>query len=669
MRKLKILLVLVFLGQLSAADLYYKVAVSSKSEIISLHKMGLEISDAKVRQNSASGSWHVNWIADNEFVTVIGTDNIQTRLIHSGFSIIESGVINSVKPQRAAGKTVPNQFGWPKTMSGWPTVYGQSTTIDDLNGDGIPEVFLNNSEGYVYMWRPSGAYVLGYPKSPYRRFVGTDPTTGDSVFTTWVSTGSRETAACGDANGDGQKEMVFGKDVGNIFGYHYHYLPPPEFPFELPLLTFSNDPAMYDVDGDGREEIIIVTYLDDYYYPNEPSTLHIYNEDGTDAHGWPQTLPVESESSPVVGDIDDDGEVEIVVGSGRNTDAGIPGQIFAFNKDGSVCTGFPFYVGLSVESTPSLADINGDKTPEILIRIKIDTVGVNGVYAINGQGEVLPGFPAVITSGGTTGAPAVADMDGDGLPEIAIGCVEAVDLGKVWVWENDATLKTGFPAPVYATWVEESVALADVSGDSLPDVICGTNGVSNDPANLWAFDYTGSVVNGFPITINELFSTLESAPSIVDIDGDGDMEVFTASHEGTVYCFDTDGKPSKTDDWPMYKYNAARTGNKNPLPTGIQTENTPTAKSFQLFPAYPNPFNPVTTIEYRLPKGEHITLEIFSSLGEKINTLVNKKQSAGEHQIQWDGRNAEGELVSSGVYFYRLSAGKVVKTRKLILMK
>ncbi len=84
---------------------------------------------------------------------------------------------------------------------------------------------------------------------------------------------------------------------------------------------------------------------------------------------------------------------------------------------------------------------------------------------------------------------------------------------------------------------------------------------------------------------------------------------------------------------------------------------------------YPNPFNPSTTITYELPRTSQVKVAIFNLLGERIRTLVNQRQTAGQHRLHWDGRNEFGMSVPSGVYLYRLRASEFVQTRKMILMQ
>jgi hypothetical protein len=85
---------------------------------------------------------------------------------------------------------------------------------------------------------------------------------------------------------------------------------------------------------------------------------------------------------------------------------------------------------------------------------------------------------------------------------------------------------------------------------------------------------------------------------------------------------------------------------------------------YRLLQNYPNPFNPSTTIEYELAKPSSIELSVYDALGRKVATLVNEPQSAGMHRVQFSAEN-----LSSGVYFYKLTAGEFSETRKLMLIK
>ena len=90
---------------------------------------------------------------------------------------------------------------------------------------------------------------------------------------------------------------------------------------------------------------------------------------------------------------------------------------------------------------------------------------------------------------------------------------------------------------------------------------------------------------------------------------------------------------------------------------------------YQLHQNYPNPFNPVTTLRYDLPENALVNITIYDLMGHNIRSLVNSRQTAGHHSIQWDATNNLGEPVSAGMYIYRIHAGDFVGMKKLILMK
>lgn len=85
---------------------------------------------------------------------------------------------------------------------------------------------------------------------------------------------------------------------------------------------------------------------------------------------------------------------------------------------------------------------------------------------------------------------------------------------------------------------------------------------------------------------------------------------------------------------------------------------------FTLAQNYPNPFNPSTLISYNLPKTALVTLKIYDILGREVSTLVNRTESAGSYKVEFNAGR-----VSSGVYFYRLSAGGFVQIKKMLLLK
>ena len=101
----------------------------------------------------------------------------------------------------------------------------------------------------------------------------------------------------------------------------------------------------------------------------------------------------------------------------------------------------------------------------------------------------------------------------------------------------------------------------------------------------------------------------------------------------------------------------------------LQTSETAEPAMFELSQNYPNPVQSATTITYRLPGDEHVTLEIYDMTGRRIQTLVNGHRASGQHDVEWDGRDAAGQRVASGVYFYQIAAGSQRQSRTMTLVK
>jgi hypothetical protein len=113
--------------------------------------------------------------------------------------------------------------------------------------------------------------------------------------------------------------------------------------------------------------------------------------------------------------------------------------------------------------------------------------------------------------------------------------------------------------------------------------------------------------------------------------------------------------------WSIAIYDSSITSIKPPV--AIAPE------KFQLFQNYPNPFNPTTVIKWELTVDSKVALSIFGLLGQRVRNLVNERQTAGTHQVVWDGKDNNGKLVPSGIYFYRLRVGDNTKSKKLYLIR
>ncbi|MCU0344177.1 MAG: T9SS type A sorting domain-containing protein [Ignavibacterium sp.] len=146
-------------------------------------------------------------------------------------------------------------------------------------------------------------------------------------------------------------------------------------------------------------------------------------------------------------------------------------------------------------------------------------------------------------------------------------------------------------------------------------------------------------------------STAQYSQIGVTLIGDG--------HEGAILAWMDQRRGAYLD---IYGQGIDSTGSLGST-TLVENDNSLPA-SFNLYQNYPNPFNPITTISYQLPVSGQVSLKVYDVLGKEIATLVNEEKPAGSYEVDF---NAAG--LSSGIYFYKLSAGRFVETKKMIYLK
>ncbi|AFN75554.1 FG-GAP repeat protein [Melioribacter roseus P3M-2] len=132
---------------------------------------------------------------------------------------------------------------------------------------------------------------------------------------------------------------------------------------------------------------------------------------------------------------------------------------------------------------------------------------------------------------------------------------------------------------------------------------------------------------------------------------------FSYDKNNPLYSAGTDGKPIGDLQWFQNITSVERV--TDVIPTNIKLNQN-----------YPNPFNPTTNITYELPKQSNVTITVYNSLGQEVIRLVNNEmQSAGTYKITWSGKDAYGNSLASGIYYYQLNTDDVVLSKKMILLK
>ncbi len=157
--------------------------------------------------------------------------------------------------------------------------------------------------------------------------------------------------------------------------------------------------------------------------------------------------------------------------------------------------------------------------------------------------------------------------------------------------------------------------------------------------SVWKLKYENGVV-----TEDELIMTAPS--NVYSFGTDQNNELYVCCSNNIIYRFNKSN---------LVNIN----GNENILPVGFKLEQN-----------YPNPFNPETNIKYSVAELSKVNLTVYDALGKEINNLVNTNQLPGEYQIRWNGKDAYGNNIPSGAYFYKLSAGNnFSETKRMIMLK
>jgi hypothetical protein len=254
-------------------------------------------------------------------------------------------------------------------------------------------------------------------------------------------------------------------------------------------------------------------------------------------------------------------------------------------------------------------------------------------------------------------SPIAADFDNDNILEIAFATIT----GKLYIIEQDGTILNGWPVDIGNSVVKAPLA-ADLDNDNDLELLCFTS--TND---LYVYHSDGSEVDFAPVPIGLIGNT---PASLEDIDGDGDFDIISGITTG---AFIIDCKLSKglKTPWKTYRGNLLRTGfyGDNELFTSTD-ENVPQVTKVILNQNYPNPFNPSTTISFSLPENSSVELDIYNIKGQKVRSLLDDQRDKGSYSIVWNGKNDNGNSVSSGIYFYKLEANnRMIDTKKCVLLK
>jgi len=169
---------------------------------------------------------------------------------------------------------------------------------------------------------------------------------------------------------------------------------------------------------------------------------------------------------------------------------------------------------------------------------------------------------------------------------------------------------------------------------------------NDDTLDIAAVGYTGFRVVWYegPDWNEHIIDNSLSGPEmllVVDIDNDNDSDIVVTSWDANQVV--------------LYKQ----------VPVNIEQNAEKIPNAFEVYPNYPNPFNPTTTITFDLLKSNEVSLKVFNILGEEMATLVSDRLPAGSYSFEWSRTSG----IASGIYLYRLQAGDYFETRKMVLMR
>jgi len=369
------------------------------------------------------------------------------------------------------------------------------------------------------------------------------------VWTYAIGAPTLSSAQFADVDGDGVQDVVVSTydpvdpySAGRVFVFDVDGNILPGWP-TVTSGPIPASPVIADVDNDGNAEIMVGSW----------QRAYLWNHDGTDYPGWPKTRG--SYTSSAAADLDDDGDLEIVY-------CGTNRYVYVWQHDGATMTGWPFVSPELVES-PGVADIDGDGELEIVAGTYQGPVGPDPfeVYVWNLDGTVAAGWP-VATSGTVKATVALGDVDNDGACEIVACAYDTSNNDYLYMWDGAGNAKPGWP--VRARYIRlSSPSLGDLDADGYLEVLVGGYSTSNRE-QVFAFNHDGSAVAGWPVELDFVgaHGNVNNSPIVANIDGDpAQVEVLVKARDN-IFALHADG--SIVDGFPFALSDENHTGTTSP---------------------------------------------------------------------------------------------------------
>jgi|GEM_PF-6101033 len=351
-----------------------------------------------------------------------------------------------------------------------------------------------------------------------------------------------------DLTGDGTPEILLTTyDTVNPYGGGWLHAwtgagsELPGFPLHLSGAPPAT-PAVGDLDGDGDPEIVQGTW----------QQLYVLGADGTPFPGWPQAMYLTQ--SAALADLDGNGDLEIIVPSST--------QMRAYHHTGAAVAGFPV-TGAHDLTAAAVGDLDGDGDLEIVAGSFVGSGSpTDYIYAWHHTGQAVAGFPFT-TAGSVKVSPALGDLDGDGTLEIVADCWVQVGTDQLYVLSHTGQPEPGWPLEIpYIRLSSPSLTNLDYEGDL--EIIVG--GMSSSPAGekVYAYHHDGTAVDGFPVVLtNPGAGNVNSTCVTGNLDTDWHPEIVIKGKDH-IFALNHDGVP--VTGFPVFLSDENHTGTTSPTP-------------------------------------------------------------------------------------------------------
>ncbi|KPJ64697.1 hypothetical protein AMJ44_12290 [candidate division WOR-1 bacterium DG_54_3] len=530
----------------------------------------------------------------------------------------------------------------------------------DLDADGDFDLFLGEEYGNVNFYRNIGSDTL--PQW--------EPVTANYNS---IEAGKRSSPIFADIDGDSDFDLFIGQDEGKIFYYRNDgtiYLPSwtpiTQSYLFIDLGTYSH-PALVDIDADGDMDLFVGEYEGNINFYQNQVTVPIPSWSINTENYF--AIEADDFSAPTFADIDQDGDSDLFIGRKD-------GKIHFYENIGTAESPFwnfipDVYNFLDVGTyvSPAFVDIDGDLDLDMFVG---QVYGKIYFYLNDGS----PQSPSWTLSSddfesidvGWYSVPMFGDLDSDGDFDLLVGNEE----GRICLFQNEGTAES-----FSFLLITDSFDSIDVGERSTP-VLCDFD--SDGDLDLFAGESKGGLHFYKNLTLNSIRGkvtdqTIPSENAVVYLSGEKEDSTFTDSSGNYEfvglslgnYCVFRDSTVFQYCFFPLesdtFEINFAGVTHVDEF----TEQNTP--KHLQLFPNYPNPFNPETTIIYFLPADGKVKLIIYNLRGEKVKELTSGFQTRGWKKVIWDGRNSQREKVASGIYLCRLQTEEGTETIRMVLLK